>query len=76
MRGREPRQISELLYQAALILNDQTTCPRVVLDDLDVRDHLIVYEHALTGLLYAILSRGGHIVVLSSWIPSAPSLTP
>jgi hypothetical protein len=63
MRGREPRQISELLYQAALISSDQTSRPRVVLDDLDVRNHPTVYEHALTGLLYAILSRGGHIVV-------------
>jgi hypothetical protein len=63
MRGREPRQISELLYQAELISSDQTSHPRVVLDDLDVRDHPTVYEHALTGLLYAILSRGGHIVV-------------
>jgi hypothetical protein len=71
MRGREPRQISELLYQAMLISSDQRSRPRVILDDLDVRDHPTVYEHALTGLLYVILSHGGHIVVTTQGeIPS------
>jgi len=63
MRGQEPDQIRGLLYQAALIHPEQSPEVRVVLDDLNFGSRTATYEDALTGLLYAILSRGGQVIM-------------
>lgn len=71
MRGQEPDQIRELLYQAALIHPAQSSEVRVVLDDLNFGAHTAQYEDALTGLLYAISSRGGQVIMTTQGdIPS------
>ena len=63
MRGQEPDQIRELLYQAALIHPEQSPEVRVVFDDLNFGSHTAKYEDALTDVLYAILSRGGQVIM-------------
>src|SRR4030095_10188729 len=63
MRGQEPDQIREMLYQAALIHPEQSPEVRVVLDDLNFGYHTAKYEDASAGVLYAILSRGGQVIM-------------
>ena len=63
MRGLEPEQIRELLYQTALVRHAQSSEMKVVLDDLNFGSHAIKYEDALMGLLYIILSRGGQAII-------------
>ena len=71
MRGQEPDQIREMLYQAALIHPAQSPEVRVVLDDLNFGSHIAKYEDALMGVLYAILSRGGQVIMTTQGdIPS------
>lgn len=63
LRGFEPNQIREILFREATFLSKKTGRTKLVIDNLNFGPHSNVYECALEGLLFTMLSSGGRVII-------------
>lgn len=71
VRGMEPNQIKEILFRKAVTLREKAEGAKLVIDDLNFGPQAKVYECALEGLLFTILSIGGRAIITTQGeIPS------
>ncbi len=63
LSGFDTNQIREILHGEAALLSEKASRTKLVLDDLNFDPQSNVYECALEGLLFAVLSLGGRIII-------------
>ncbi len=71
VHGMEPNHIKEILFRKAVDWSDKEDSVKLVIDDLNFGPQAKVYERALEGLLFTLLSLGGKVIITTQGeIPS------
>lgn len=63
VRSLTDNEIRDLFYNMAVTLDDQASDLKFIIDDLNFGPKSSIYEYALEGLLFAILSHNGKVII-------------